>query len=108
VHTGEERLRLRGRGKRFEGRSMLPAARVQHARHHVQKHCGGRLDVCGGDLPRAAQPALSLGELAHPDRHAADRPERRHEDRPILQAMTLGQGDRLPPALACGRDRDEP
>jgi hypothetical protein len=51
---------------------------------------------------------LSLVELAHPDRHAANRPKRRREYRPIVQAMTLGQGYRLTGALACGRDRHEP
>ncbi len=86
---------------------MLPATGVQHARRHVQKHCGGRVNVCLGDLPGAAQPALSLVELAHPDRHAANRPERGREYRPIVQAMTLGQGHRLTAALACGRDRDQ-
>ena len=33
---------------------MLPATGVQHARHHVQKHCGGRVSVRLGDLPGAA------------------------------------------------------
>ena len=60
-----------------------------------------------GDLPGAAQPALSLVELAHPDRDAANRPERGREYRPIAQAIALGQGDRLTAALACGRERDQ-
>ena len=108
VHTREQRLRLRCRRELFERRLMLPATGVQHARRHVQKHRGGRVDVWLGDLPGAAQPALSLVELAHPDRHAANRPKRGREYRPIVQAMALGQGHRLTAALACGRDRDEP
>ena len=86
---------------------MLPASGVQHARRHVQQHRGGRVDVWLGDLPGAAQPALSLVELAHPDRPAGNRPERGREYRPIVQAITLGQGYRLTAALARGRDRDE-
>ncbi len=33
---------------------MLPAAGVQHARRHVQKHRGGRVKAWLGDLPGAA------------------------------------------------------
>ena len=34
---------------------MLPASGVQLARHHVQQHRGGRVDLRLGDLPGAAQ-----------------------------------------------------
>ena len=65
---------------------MLPATGVQHARHQCRStDCGGRVNLRLGDLPGAAQPALSLVELAHPDRHAGNRPERGREYRPIAQ-----------------------
>ena len=103
----EERLRLRGRRKCLERRLVFSATGVQRPRCRMQEHCGGWVDDGLGDLPGAAQPALSLVELAHPDRHAGDRPKRGCEDRPIVQAVTLGQGHRLTAALACGRDRDQ-
>ena len=85
---------------------MFPASSVQHAGRDVQQHRRSRIDAWIGDLPSAAQPPLPLVELAHPDRHAANRPERGREDRPIVPAVTLGQGYRLAAALPCGRDRD--
>ena len=36
-----------------------------------------------------------------------NRPKRGREDRPIAQAIALGQGYRLTPAFACARERDE-
>ena len=84
---------------------VFSATGVQHPRRHVQEHCGGRVDDGHGDLPGPAQPALCVVELAHPDRHAADAAERGREDRPIVQAMKLGEGHRLKAALARGRDR---
>jgi len=87
---------------------MFPASGMQLARRDVQQHRGGRVNSWLGDLPGAAQRALSFVELSHPDRPEGNRPERGREYRPILQAIPLGQGYRLPGALACGRDRDEP
>src|SRR5450755_5066899 len=94
------------RRESIERRLMLPATGVQHARREVQKHRGSRVNMRLGDLPGAAQPALSHFELAHPDRHAANRPKCGCEYRPIVQAITLGQGYRLTAALAGGRDRN--
>ena len=85
---------------------MLPASGVQHTRRRVQKHRGGRVNLWLGDVPGAAQPALCLVELAHPDRDATNRPKCGREYRPISQAVALGQGDRLTAALARGRERD--
>ena len=69
---------------------MLPASGVQLARHRVQQHRGGRVDVWLGNPPGAVQPALSLFELSHPDRPEGKRPKRRREYRPIAQAIALG------------------
>src|SRR6476659_9598511 len=86
---------------------MLPASGVQLARHHVQQHRGGRVDLRLGDLPGTAQRALSFVELSHPDRPEGNRPKRGREYRPIPQAMAFGQGYRLTPPLARARERDE-
>jgi hypothetical protein len=69
---------------------MLPASGVQHTRRRVQKHSGGRVNLWLGDFPGAAQPALCLVELAHPDRDATNRPKCGREYRPIFQAIPLG------------------
>ena len=53
---------------------MLAATGMQHTRHHVQQHRGSRVDVCLDDFPTAAEPTLSLLELAHPHRYAGNRP----------------------------------
>ena len=107
VHTAEQRLRLHGGGQRLECRPMLPATGVQHARDHVQQHLDSRVDACLDDVPAAAQPTLSLLELALPHRGRGDRPERGREHRAIAQAVALAQGERLTTALACLRERDE-
>ena len=73
VHTGEKRLRLHRRGQRLECRLMLAATGMQHTRHHVQQHRGSRVNVCLDDFPTAAEPSLSLLELAHPHRYAGKR-----------------------------------
>ena len=106
MYTRESRLRTRRRSEFLDCRVMLRATGMQHAGRHVQKYGGGRVNVRIGYLLRAAQPALSVVELAHPDRHAADRSKRRRQNRMILEAAELGQGHRLTAALACGRDRD--
>ena len=85
---------------------MLPASGVQLARHHVQQHRCGRVDLWLGDLPGAAQRALSFVELSHPDRPEGNRPKRRREYRPIAQAIAFRQGDRLTPPFARARERD--
>ncbi len=82
---------------------MLPASGVQLARHHVQQHGGGRVYSWLGDLPGAAQRALSFVELAHPDRPGGKRPKRGRDYRPIAQAIAFGQGDRLMPPFARAR-----
>src|SRR3954470_322614 len=86
---------------------MLPASGVQLTRHHVQQHRGGRVDLSRGDLPGAAQRALSFVELSHPDRPEGNRPMRWREYRPVSQAITLGQSDRLTAAFARARERDQ-
>ena len=86
---------------------MLPASGVQLARHHVQQYRGGRVDLWIGDLPGAAQRALSFVELAHPDRPERNRPKRGREYRPIAQAMAFGQGHRLTSPFARARERDK-
>src|SRR6185295_18150132 len=86
---------------------MLPASGVQLARHHVQQHRGGRVDLWLGDLPGAAQRALSFVELSHPDRPDGHRHKRGREYRLVVQAITLGQGYRLTPPFACARKRNE-
>ena len=73
MHACEWPLSLRCRREFFERRLALPATGMQHARNHVQVHRRGRINVWLGDLPGAAQPALCLVELAHPDRVAGDR-----------------------------------
>ena len=56
--------------------------------------------ICGSATSQARRSAaLSFVELAHPDRHAGNRPKRRREYRPIVQAMAFGQGYRLYAAL---------
>ena len=100
-------MRLRSRREFLERRLMLPATCVQHARHQVQQHRGGGINVWLGDLPGAAQPALSCVELAHPDRRRGNRSQRGREYRPIVPAVTVGQGYRLKAAFACGLERDE-
>src|SRR4030088_3575515 len=85
---------------------MLPAGGVQHTRGRVQKHSGGRVNLWRGDVPGAAQPALCLVEFTHPDREATNPPQCGRENRPISQAVALGQGDRLTGALTRGRERD--
>ena len=87
---------------------MMPASGVQLARRHVQQHRAGRVNLWLGDLPGAAQPALPLVELARPDRPEGKRPQRGREYRPIAQAIALGQGHRLTPPFARGRERDKP
>jgi hypothetical protein len=101
VHTSEQRLRSRCRRECVQRRSLLPATGVQHAVRQVQEHRGGRLNVCGADLPGAVQPAFPLVELAHPDGHAADRAQRGCEYRSIVQAIAFGQGYRLVAAVTC-------
>src|SRR3954453_4169674 len=86
---------------------MLSASGVQLARHHVQHHRGGRIDLWFGDLPGAAERALSFVELSHPDRPEGDRPKRGREYRPIAQGVAFGQSDRLTPPFARARERDE-
>src|SRR3954447_1535327 len=85
---------------------MMPASRVQHARHHVQQHRGGRVDLWLGDLPGAAKRALSFVEISDLDRPEGNRSKRGREYRPIAQAMAFGQGDRLTPPFARARERD--
>src|SRR3954453_7345374 len=85
---------------------MLPASGVQLARHQVQQHRGGRVNLWLGDLPGAAQRVLSFVELSHPDRPEGNRPKRGREYRPIAQAIALGQGHRLTPPFAGARERD--
>src|SRR4051812_39197332 len=87
---------------------MLPASHVQHARHHVQQHRRSRVELWRGDLPGAAQRALSFLELPHPDRPEGNRPTRGREYRPIAQAMAFGQSDRLTAPFARARERDLP
>jgi len=70
---------------------MLPAAGGQHARRQVQEHGGGRVDDGLGDLPGAAQRALSFVELAHPDRPEGNRPKRGREDRVTDGPINLEQ-----------------
>src|SRR3954467_14867304 len=86
---------------------MLPASGVQLTRHHVQQHRGGRVNLWRGDLPGAAERALSFVELSHPDRPEGDRPKRGREYRPIAQAIAFGEGDRLTPPVARAGERDE-
>jgi hypothetical protein len=60
-----------------------------------------------GDLPGPVEPALSLVELARPDRRAGNRAKRGREYRPIVPAMAFGQAHRLTPPFARARERDE-
>src|SRR5690348_9866338 len=86
---------------------MLPACGVQLAVNHVQHHHGERVELWLGDLPGAAQCALSFVELSHPDRPDGHRRKRGREYRLVAQAITLGQGYRLTPPFACARKRHE-
>src|SRR3954454_21517434 len=86
---------------------MLPANGVQLARNQVQQHRGGRVELWLGDLPGAAQRALSFVELSHPDRPEGARAKRGREYRPIIQAIAFGQSYRLTPPFARARQRDK-
>ena len=92
VHTGEKRLRLHRCGQRPECRLLLAADGMHHSRHHVQQYRDGRVNVSLNDFPTAAEPTLSLLELAHPHRYAGKRPESGREHRAIAQAIALGEG----------------
>ncbi|TMD38611.1 MAG: hypothetical protein E6I89_06610 [Chloroflexi bacterium] len=74
VRTGEKRLRLHRRGQRLECGLMLAATGVQHTRHHVQQHGGGRVNIWPDDFPTAVQPTLCLLELARPHLYGCNRP----------------------------------
>ena len=106
VHTCELRLRLRSRSECLERRLVLPASSVQLARHHLQQHRGGRVNLWLGDLPSTAQRALSFVELSHPDRPEGQRAQRGRQYRLIAQAVPFGQGYRLTPPFARGCERD--
>ena len=108
VRTAEERSRRQCRGELPYRRRMLPASGVQHTRRGVQEHRGRGVHVWRSDIPGVAKPAFRLVEFAHPGRLATPPAKCGREYRPILQAIVLGERDRLPAAFARGRERDGP
>jgi hypothetical protein len=73
----------------------------------VHKHRGGRVKLWIGDLPGPVEPALSLVELARPDRRAGNRAKRGREYRPIVPAMAFRQGHCLTSPFLCGVEVNE-
>jgi hypothetical protein len=68
---------------------MLASTGMQHSSDRVEQHGGSGVNVCSDDVPTAAEPTLSLLELARPHRYGRKRPQRWGEHLAIAEAVAI-------------------